>query len=1039
MSAIATTFGANAPRDQPVYVGSIKPNVGHTEGCAGLAGVFKALLSLERGIILPTAAVQTINPKLEFERWNIALPKGPLAWPANRLRRISVNSFGFGGANAHVILDGAAQYLKERGLKGKTSEDSFDDITTTSKTSNMSTSGKHKLFVLSSRDEAGVARMAKSLSTHLDSKKGIRDAPLLSNLAYTLASRRSELEYRSFAVAESIQDLAHKLALPGKFLPRALRQSAKHNRIAFIFTGQGAQWAGMGRQLHGESDVFTKSIARSSRCLQTLGCEFTLEEEFQRMIGSKIETAEYSQPICTAVQIALVDLLRQWKVFPAAVAGHSSGEIAAAYAARLITHEDAIKVAYIRGIYSGMVARGSRLGGMLAAGISEEEAQNYLSAVAPESVVVACVNSPQSVTLSGDADVVSQLEALISADGKFARKLRVMTAYHSPHMRAVAEGCLQAMLEAGVNCKTEVTDGQEAIPMFSSVTGELVDPAELDPTYWIRNMCGTVRFAPAVANLLTGNLSSSSKRRATGRKAVVKWDALVEVGPHSALKAPLVQILEGLDSKLPSQLVYTSLLVRKEDALVSVKRAAGTLWAAGVKIPLDVVNKDDIADPGAYQKVLVDLPTYVWNHEKRFWHESPATKQQRLQGSPRTDLLGAPVENFNPLEPQWRNQLRVRENPWVEDHKITGTILYPGAGMLIMVIEAVTEIATKSKEVQGIEFKNVSFEKGLVIPQDGSTETILRIQHPQIDGFSVPKHSFSIFSRVGDAPWVRNCFGRFRIMYKTTEGAEAMSDASPATFEWKRYFDRYAALKQLNATPIDVSKLYERLENVGMQYGPTFQNVTELYTVPGVDCCYGTARIPDTKSVMPFEYEFPHLIHPATLDAIFHLMVVVVAGGEGLTEAAVPSMLEELYISFDLPQGHGQEFSGYAERVTRRDDKLCADLVVSDSEWRAPKVVVKGLIMSRVSSDSGGANLFSRNGEYEKKATKLIWKLEPDIVMQRSSNSHLDDISSLRDWLTLECHKTTQLKVAFLAGGLSADFLHDLVPFVTVCLFVCTI
>jgi NADPH:quinone reductase-like Zn-dependent oxidoreductase len=181
---------------------------------------------------------------------------------------------------------------------------------------------------------------------------------------------------------------------------------------------------------------------------------------------------------------------------------------------------------------------------------------------------------------------------------------------------------------------------------------------------------------------------------------------------------------------------------------------------------------------------------------------------------------------------------------------------------------------------------------------------------------------------------------------------------------------------------------------------------------------------------MPFEYEFPHLIHPATLDAIFHLIVVTIAGGESLTEAAVPSMLEKLYISFDLPQGHGKEFIGYAERVSRRDNKLCADLVVSDREWSAPKVVVKGLIMTRVSSGPGEPNDWSRKGGNEKKTTQLIWELDTDFAMQSSSIMSLSDISNLRDWLTLECHKAAGLKVAFLGQALGRDNLNDLIPFV---------
>ncbi|EGX95949.1 Beta-ketoacyl synthase [Cordyceps militaris CM01] len=1028
LSAIAATFGAAAPPDQPVYVGSIKPTVGHTEGCAGLVGVFKAMLSLERGVLLPTAEVRTVNPRLRLADWNIALPPATMPWPAGAPRRVSVNSFGFGGANAHVILDGASAYLRERGLPGHASDESLAESMGLHGSSKPQVKPQQTLYPLSARDEAGVARTAKALGAYLETQKDRYGAHDLASLAHTLSFRRSELECRSFVVTESVSDLAHKLAAPSTSMPRAARRSAKHNRLAFIFTGQGAQWAGMGRQLYGQFDAFTQSIVRSSRCLAALGCPFGLEAELQRTEHSLIETAEVSQPMCTAVQLALVDLLRDWGVVPGAVVGHSSGEIAAAYAARRLTHEDSVTVAYLRGVYSGMVSKGGRVGAMLAAGISEAEAETYLKDVPAGSVVVACVNSPKSVTLSGDADVVTQLEATIAADGKFARKLRVMTAYHSPHMQSVADSCLQAMRDAGVGQIAQTGAEDVSIPIFSSVTGEVIDPVELDPTYWIRNMCGTVRFFPAVTNLLAGNLAQSLKRRTAGRKPAVKWDAMVEIGPHSALKAPLVQIMEELDSKLPTQLPYTSLLVRKEDAVATALAAAGALWSAGVKIALDRVNRQSASSAHV---VATDLPAYAWNHDKTFWHEAPATRRQRLQSRPRTDLLGAPVENQNPLEPQWRNHLRVRESPWAQDHKITGTILYPGAGMLIMVMEAVADMARgqAATPVQGIEFRNVRFEKGLVIPQEGATETILRIQLPQSSGPSPAPHSFAIFSRIGDAPWVKNCHGRFHILHANSEAAETTAaEETTSTLEWKRHIDKFHAAQQSNAIPVDVGKLYTKLHGVGMQYGPTFQNVTELKTVPDGELCYGAVKIPDTKSVMPFEYEFSHLIHPATLDAIFHLIVVAVAGGASLTEAAVPSMLGKLYISFDLPQGPGQEFVGYAERVHRRDGKLCADLVVSDGAWQKPKVTVQGLIMTRVSSDSDTL-AHPGQGAVAKKTTTFDWKVDPGFFAQISSTGSLANVSSLKDWLELECHKSTNLSVVFIGQTLAEQTIDKLLPF----------
>ncbi|KID75468.1 Beta-ketoacyl synthase, partial [Metarhizium brunneum ARSEF 3297] len=195
------------------------------------------------------------------------------------------------------------------------------------------------------------------------------------------------------------------------------------------------------------------------------------------------------------------------------------------------------------------------------------------------------------------------------------------------------------MVEAGVRGANQ----EAKIPMFSSVTGQFIDPIEVGKSYWIRNMCGTVRFSEAVSSLLVG----SSGRRA-GRKATVKWDALLEVGPHAALKAPLVQIMESIDAKLPSELLYTCLLVRKEDAVTTALKAVGSLWATGIPILLAKVNREQ--DLVESPQVVVDLPCYAWNHERVYWHETPATKEQRLRQKTRTDLLGIAVENHCPKD-----------------------------------------------------------------------------------------------------------------------------------------------------------------------------------------------------------------------------------------------------------------------------------------------------------------------------------------------------------------------------------------------------
>lgn len=598
---------------------------------------------------------------------------------------------------------------------------------------------------------------------------------------------------------------------------------------------------------------------------------------------------------------------------------------------------------------------------MLAAGISEEDANGYLKTYQANSAVVACINSPKSVTLSGDADVVTALEASISRDQKFARKLRVRTAYHSPHMKLVEAACLAAMIEAHVGAPK-----MTSTLMFSSVTGQLIDHSEIDPEYWVRNMCSPVRFSAAVKALLT---YSPNKRRL--RTTAIQWTSLLEVGPHAALKAPLVQIMEEIDIKLPSQLPYTSVLVRKESATTTALKAAGHLWGLGYAVALDAVNRE-VATTAKKPQPVADLPSYPWNHDNSYWFEAAAAKEQRLLEQPRTDLLGVPIENDNPFEPQWRNFLSVRENPWVEDHKITGTTLYPGAGLLIMVVEAVRQIVSKDvAAVEGVEFHDVSFDRGLVIPSEGAVETRLSIS--KSTAADLP-HSFVVFSRVGDGPWVRHCSGSFYIIYKNPS---MTFGEGLAGLEWNTYVETYQKLQSLPSQEVDVAKLYKNLDKLGMGYGPTFQNLSSLAACTqngSCDSCYGTIvsysptypftnllavissrliaklrinkmqKVPDTKSVMPFEYEYPHLIHPATLDAIFHLMIVAVGGGPTMTEAAVPYRMEKLYINFDLPNGAGALFSGYAQKTVLDDGSMAADMIATDMTWAGPKIVLKGLV-----------------------------------------------------------------------------------------------
>lgn len=339
LTGIASTFSSQRrSSDGPLYIGSIKANIGHTEGCSGLAGIFKALLCLEQGTLVPTAGFEKLNPKLRLSDWRLALPLENMKWPRPGIRRVSVNSFGFGGANGHAIMDDAYHYLKERALLGKHSTViPGDDNDSGLGTPTLASERRSRLFIFSAKDQTGLQKMAtvhaRALAPQIVGDEPVqddKDSNYPEHLAFTLSQRRSRHDFRSYAIADSIESLCAELS---KALPK-LKRSSKHNNIILVFTGQGAQWPSMGTQLL-RTPVFRDSVQQTQEYLNDLGCRWNLVEELERTMDSRLDEPGYSQPLCTAIQIALVDMLRQWGVKPRATVGHSSGEIG-----KLLTDRD---------------------------------------------------------------------------------------------------------------------------------------------------------------------------------------------------------------------------------------------------------------------------------------------------------------------------------------------------------------------------------------------------------------------------------------------------------------------------------------------------------------------------------------------------------------------------------------------------------------------------------------------------------------------------------------------------------------------------
>jgi acyl transferase domain-containing protein len=269
-----------------------------------------------------------------------------------------------------------------------------------------------------------------------------------------------------------------------------------------------------------------------------------------------------------------------------------------------------------------------------------------------------------------------------------------------------------------------------------------------------------------------------------------------------------------------------------------------------------------------------------------------------------------PEDLQNPFEPRWKNNLRLSENPWMEDHKITGTILYPGAGMLIMALEGVLQLAEPSKKVEGFRFRNISFERGLVVSSGDDAPVETRLSFLPTKSHLANEFQFTVYTTTGSS-WTKHCSGTVALEYVLED--QEIDGPAAVSLAWNKQVAEYKDLLSApDAESLDVDDFYDQLEANGMEYGPLFRNVVSLASVGSKKAVYGAIQIPDTQSVMPANFEYPHIMHPATMDAIFHLLLATVNDGRPTEEAAVPYHLEDMFVTAELPQKDGSLFQGYS-------------------------------------------------------------------------------------------------------------------------------
>ncbi|RYN77143.1 Compactin diketide synthase [Alternaria tenuissima] len=981
-AAIGEAFRDGRKPDRPLYVGSVKSNIGHLEGASGMAGVIKAVLALEKAVIPPIAMFEKTNPAVDTEYLQLAFPKEPVPWPQTEIRRVSVSSFGYGGSNAHVILDDACNYLRSHGLKGL--HQSVGEPTATNGHTNGYTNGHtnghtngngalssaipYAIIPFSAADSDGTTRQAATLQDFLLSRDTPHAPEYLSDLTYTLSSHRSLLSYRSFAVVSSITDDLTALVSPSMF-----SSTSSAPDLSFVFTGQGAQYARMAIGLL-HYPIFRQSLTDCDAYLKTLGSTWSMLEELEKEKDvSKVSKPALSQPLCTAIQIALVDLLRTWGIVPRAVVGHSSGEVAAAYCAGGLDRESAWRVAYFRGVVADKLAsdQAREKTTMMSVGLGKEAVEPYLKA--EPSVTVACENSPVNVTLSGSDVAIARLFETLEVEEVFVRKLPVTIGYHSEALRDGAveyEGLL-----AGIRAPARNSKAPSTVAFFSSTEGSFITLEGLvRPSYWVKNLLSPVLFTDAVTALISE------------RKQATKF--LVEIGPQSALRRPVKDILahigEGQD-----KWTYAAVLNPRQPDIQSLLETTGALWSAGLPIDLNIPNQATLK-PMTQAKRVTDLPAYPFSRAKLYWDEPRISALYSQRPFRRHALLGLRENDFNPQQPTWHHKIRLAEAPWIVDHALEGSPLYPGTGMLVMAIEAARQLLPPNATISGYKLENVRFMRSIPVNEtEKGTEAKIYLQprrHTAKDA-AQGVYDWRVFTLGGDE-WIECAFGSIRV---ELEDAEASPETVARKARWtSAVSEEHATAAKQCTLSVQSGQLYENLSRKsGFDYGPYFQGLRDIkYSRNG--CASGTLALRDYAKNMPYAQEDPCVIHPTTFDSVFHVGFVSLSmGGWEAIPTLMFSNLKELWVSHKLFTVPGNPVLHVATKeVARTFREFEWDASTLLAETGEPVIVARGergtVIAGAGSStrdDDDGASRFSYGIDF-KPDLSLLDKTETEAYLK---------------------------------------------------------
>ncbi|MCC5623981.1 type I polyketide synthase, partial [Nostoc sp. CHAB 5715] len=709
-NALGAVMSHNRPPGNDCTIGSVKTNIGHLESAAGIAGLIKVALILKYRQIPPNIHFQTPNPKIPFEELRLRVPQTLEPWPenGNNRRLASVNSFGFGGTNAHVVLEAIETF----------EINSLPQPADAQRQNKASKEGRSLLIPLSARNLEAIGAVAQVTHDFLTAEDSGSSNVSLQDICYTASLRRGHHDHRLALVADSKEELAEHLEafLAGESrlgMSFARLVPGKSPKLAFVFSGMGPQWWAMGRQLLEKESVFRETIKQCDTLLRQYASWSLWEELTAQEERSRINETEIAQAAIFAVQVALAALWRSWGITPDAVVGHSVGEVAAAYVAGALTLEDAVQVIYHR---SRIQTKAAGQGKMLAVRLPSKEVERLLAGYS-EKVSIAAINSPTSVTLAGDSTALEEIAKSLEQKQIFCRFLKVEVPYHSLLMEPLKPELVESL--QGINVQPPT------IPLFSTVTGRAVAGSELNAAYWAQNMRNPVLFAAAINELTQAG-----------------YDLFLEISAHPVLASSISECF----AKQGQQGTVLPSLRRKEAEQVVMLGSLGKLYTLGYPI-----DWNQLYPEGGH---LVQLPSYPWQRE-RYWQESEESRQARLGQPSRRAMLSTQVHpllgyQMNSAQPMWDGSIDTQQLTYLKDHCVQGAVVYPGAAYVEMALAAAKQIFKQ----EPCFVEEIKFQKALFLPESDPPTLQLILDSSE--------NSFDIYSKGKDSEqsWVRHATGK---------------------------------------------------------------------------------------------------------------------------------------------------------------------------------------------------------------------------------------------------------------------------------------